>query len=101
MITSTTRQVRICEYCYFSHLHLTPCNAGDIKYRANPLVGAPDSMERGAVKEYFSLEMGLIQLQAGHTVLFHLDQVRSIVVVKRLKLPIRIVLKICRSKKSN
>ena len=39
-------------------------------------------MERGAVKEYFSLEMGLIQLQAGHTVLFHLDQVRSIVDVE-------------------
>ena len=44
-------------------------------------MGAPDSMERGAVKEYFSLEMGLIQLQAGHTVLFHLDQVREIVMV--------------------
>ena len=64
-----------------SHLHLT-FHAGDIKYRANPLVGAPDTMERGAVKEYFSLEMGLIQLQAGHTVLFHLDQVREIVIVK-------------------
>ena len=45
-------------------------------------MGAPDTMERGAVKEYFSLEMGLIQLQAGHTVLFHLDQVREIVIVK-------------------
>ena len=45
-------------------------------------MGAPDSMERGAVKEYISLEMGLIQLQAGHTVLFHLDQVREIVIVK-------------------
>ena len=64
-----------------SHLHLT-FHAGDIKYRANPLVGAPDSMEMGVVKEYFSLEMGLIQLQAGHTVLFHLDQVREIVIVK-------------------
>ena len=67
---------------FTAHIYISQFHAGDIKYRANPLVGAPDSMERGVVKEYFSLEMGLIQLQAGHTVLFHLDQVREIVIVK-------------------
>ena len=34
-------------------------------------------MVQGEIKEYFSFEMGFIQLQTGETVLFHLDQVWS------------------------
>ena len=48
---------------------------GDSRYRADPLLGAPDTWERGAVLEYCSQELGLIQLHSGRTVLFHLNQV--------------------------
>ena len=48
---------------------------GDVKYRTNPLCGAPDTMVAGEVKEFLSYEMGLIVLQTGHTALFHLNQV--------------------------
>ena len=48
---------------------------GDSRYWADPLLGAPDTWERGAVLEYCSQELGLIQLHSGRTVLFHLNQV--------------------------
>ena len=48
---------------------------GDVKFRSNPLCGAPDLMMAGVVKEYFSLEVGFILLESGETVLFNLDQV--------------------------
>ena len=48
---------------------------GDTRYQADPLLGLQNSMQRGEVVEYFSPEIGLIKLDTGRTVLFHLDQV--------------------------
>ena len=56
-------------------------STGDVKYRSNPLIGAPDSMVRGEVRELTSLETGIIGLQTGETVLFHLDQVIKINII--------------------
>ena len=57
-------------------------STGDVKYRSNPLIGAPDSMVRGEVRELTSLETGIIGLQTGETVLFHLDQVSRLILYK-------------------
>ena len=49
---------------------------GDPRYQADPLLGLKDSLQPGEVVEYFSPEMGLLRLDTGSTVLFHLNQVR-------------------------
>ena len=49
---------------------------GDPRYQADPLLGLRDSLQPGEVVEYFSPEMGLLRLDTGSTVLFHLNQVR-------------------------
>ena len=48
---------------------------GDPRYQADPLLGLQGSLMRGEVVEYFSPEMGLVKLDTGRTVLFHLNQV--------------------------
>ena len=49
--------------------------SGDPRYQADPLLGHQDTLQRAEVVEYFSPEMGLLALETGRTVLFHLDQV--------------------------
>ena len=48
---------------------------GDPRYQADPLLGLKESLQPGEVEEYFSPEMGLLRLDTGRAVLFHLNQV--------------------------
>ena len=50
---------------------------GDTRYQADPLLGLQDTLQRGEVVEFFTVEMGLIKLHTGRTVLFHLNQVQN------------------------
>ena len=49
--------------------------SGDPRYQADPLLGLKDALQLGEVVEYFSPEMGLVRLDTGRAVLFHLNQV--------------------------